>query len=296
VASAACYSLGISYQAREARRVGLEHSLRLSLLRRLVRRRGWVLGISIDGCGWILQAAALALVPLTLVQPALAVGLVFLLVLGARMLEEPVGRAEVVAVLAIAAGVAGLASVAPAHATDHAARGPLVVAFGVLATAAVVPYLVARLTGRRLVLLAACAGLAFACDGLAMKLMTDDVANGAWLGSSLWLAAMGAFAGLGTLCELSALQTSPVTSVAPVVFLLDTLIPFALAPILAGESWSSGPAVVVSATVVLLGGAALARSRPVEALITGPPPSPRSAPPRSALRPLGPPFRRPARP
>ena len=147
-AGAACYAVGISYQAREARRVGLEHSLRLSLFRRLVRRPAWVLGVSIDGCGWALQAVALTLAPLTIVQPALAAGLVFLLVIGARTLGERVGRREVAAVLAIAGGLAGIGYAAPAHSTDHASSGDLTIAFAALAALAVVPYVAARRSGR----------------------------------------------------------------------------------------------------------------------------------------------------
>jgi len=272
-ASAACYSVGISLQAREARKVGPEHSVRLTLLRRLVRRPAWVLGISLDGCGWALQAVALALAPLTVVQPALAVGLVFLLVLGARTLGEQVGRVEAAAVLAIAAGVAGLARVAPEHSAGHAARGPLLVVFAALAAIACLPYVAVRLGRSVGILLAVGAGLAFACDGLATKLMTDEFGDRSWPGLAAWLAVMVGFAALGTLGELSALQTMPVTRVAPVVFVLTTLIPVGLAPVLAGETWTSVPVVVVSAVTVLLGGAALARSRPVGALMAGPRPT-----------------------
>jgi drug/metabolite transporter (DMT)-like permease len=259
-AGAACYAVGISYQAREARRVGLEHSLRLSLFRRLIRRPAWVLGVSIDGCGWALQAVALTLAPLTIVQPALAVGLVFLLVIGARMLGERIGRREVVAVLAIAGGLAGIGYAAPAHSTDHASSGELTIAFAALAAVAVVPYVAARRSGRGGISLAACAGLAFACDGLATKLMTDDLAGRAWVGVACWLAAMVAFAGLGTLSELSALQTTRATRVAPVVFVLNTLIPVGLAPVLGGEIWSSVPVLAVSVVAVAAGGMTLAHT------------------------------------
>lgn len=266
-AAAACFATGITLQALEARRVSVEHSLRVSLLYRLVRRPRWLLGISIDGCGWGLQALALGLAPLTVVQPALALGLVFLLVFGARTLGERVGRGEVVAVLAIAAGVAGLGWAAPAHSTDHATNLTLTLVFAAFAAAVLVPLALGRRTGRVGVVVAAGAGVAFASDGLATKFMTDDLAGRAWLGLAVWLAAMVAFAGVGTLSEMSAMQRSPVTQVAPVVFLLDTLIPVALAPVLGGETWTSIPLLAVSVAVVLAGGGFLARSRTVGSLL-----------------------------
>jgi drug/metabolite transporter (DMT)-like permease len=266
-AAAACYSVGVSFQALEARRVGLEHALRLSLLRRLVRRPRWLLGISIDGCGWGLQAVALSLAPLTVVQPVLAAGLVFLLAIGVVAMGERVGSVEIAAVVAIAVGVAGIGWAAPAHSTDHASLGPLLVAFALLGAVALVPPALGRRSGSAGVLIAAGAGVAFACDALAMKLMTDDLARRAWLGLAVWLAAMAAFAGLGTLNEMSAMQACPVIQVAPIVFMLDTLVPITLAPVLGGETWKTIPALAVSVAAVLTGGIVLARSRAVGSLL-----------------------------
>src|SRR2546428_9787648 len=100
--AAGLYSAGIALQALEARQIAKEHALRIGLLWRLVRRPRWLLGITLDLGGWALQALALALAPLTLVQPALAGGLVFLLMIGPGLLGEPVGRREVMASVPIA--------------------------------------------------------------------------------------------------------------------------------------------------------------------------------------------------
>jgi hypothetical protein len=157
------------------------------------------------------------------------------------------------------------------------------------------PYVAVRLGRSVGILLAVGAGLAFACDGLATKLMTDELGHRSWPGVAAWLAVMVGFAALGTLGELSALQTMPVTRVAPVVFVLTTLIPVGLAPVLAGETWTSIPVVVVGAATVLLGGAALARSRPVGALMAGPRPT-GSTERRSVPSARPPALHRPARP
>ena len=80
--AAACYETGYAFQALEARGVGPRHALRASLLGQLVRNRRWLGATALSLLGWPLQVLALALAPLALVQPALALGLLLLLVLG----------------------------------------------------------------------------------------------------------------------------------------------------------------------------------------------------------------------
>src|ERR1700730_14250151 len=95
-------------QARETRAVPREQGLHLSLLGSLLRRRRWLVGIALQVLGVGVQTGALLLAPLTAVQPAEAAGLVSLLFLGSRTLDERVGRAEIIAVAAIAIGIVGL--------------------------------------------------------------------------------------------------------------------------------------------------------------------------------------------
>ena len=107
------FDLGVALQAMEARDVSHDHSLRPSLLGRLVARPRWVFATLLGVAGWPFHVVALLLAPLTVVQPALASGLLLLLVLGDRMLGERVGSLEVGAVMAIILGVAGMAWAAP---------------------------------------------------------------------------------------------------------------------------------------------------------------------------------------
>ena len=98
-----------------------EHSLRPSLIGRLIQNRRWLGATGIGLLGWPLEIAALLLAPLTVVQPCLASGLVLLLWLGATRLGESAGAtASTVAVAAIVVGVAGVAWAAPARTTDYA--------------------------------------------------------------------------------------------------------------------------------------------------------------------------------
>src|SRR3954469_3710615 len=107
------FNLAIVLQAGEARDVPDEHGLKLSLIARLLRRPKWLLGTALGLLAFPLQTIALLWAPLTAVQPADAAGLLVLLVLGSRRLNERVGRSEVIAVVAIITGIVILTIAAP---------------------------------------------------------------------------------------------------------------------------------------------------------------------------------------
>src|SRR3954451_18941401 len=87
-AAAALYSFGVTLQAMEARETPGDESLKLSLLRDLVTRRRWLGGTACVLGGWTMQAVALLLAPITIVQPVLAMSVVVLLLIGIRMHDE----------------------------------------------------------------------------------------------------------------------------------------------------------------------------------------------------------------
>lgn len=92
IGASALYNTSIALQALEARDVGEEHALRVSLIGRLIRNPRWLLATGIGLLGWPLEIAALLLAPLTVVQPCLAAGLVLLLWLGVtRLGSGPAG-------------------------------------------------------------------------------------------------------------------------------------------------------------------------------------------------------------
>src|SRR6185369_16479183 len=80
-AAACCFDGAVAIQALEARKApGVV---------RLVKSPRWLAATALSIAGWPLQVAALAVAPLAIVQPSLALGLVLLLFLGVRMLGEP---------------------------------------------------------------------------------------------------------------------------------------------------------------------------------------------------------------
>ena len=121
--TAILYAAAVGLQALEAREAPQEQHLRLSLLRRLITKPRWLIGTGLALLGWVAQVGALLLIPLTLVEPALAMSLVVLLVIGSRVLGERVGRREILSVSAMVAGIALLAWAAPpARPTTRPAR------------------------------------------------------------------------------------------------------------------------------------------------------------------------------
>jgi drug/metabolite transporter (DMT)-like permease len=264
-AGAACaasclYNAGVALQALDAREAPGELSLRVSLIARLVRRPRWLAGTALGVLGWPLQVVALLAAPLAVVQPALAFGLILLLVLGARSLGERVGVRELLAVFGIAAGVALLAALGPKPSSHHAASLGLWIGFGGIGALAIVPFAVRR---RRTVgggAAALAAGLAFAWSGLSTKFAADAWHADAWLVALTWAAATGAASGLALIAEMTALGRRPATQVAPLVFAVQVAVPVVAAPLLTGERWSHTPLGVpgVLAGIGLVMAAALA--------------------------------------
>ena len=248
-----------------------EHSLRPSLIGRLIRNRRWLGATGLGLLGWPLEIAALLLAPLTVVQPCLASGLILLLWLGATRLGEAPGRREALAVAAIIVGLAGVAWAAPDRSTDHAGTGAIALALGLVAIPIAAPY---ALRGRAIavgLLPVISAGFGYAWTGIASKLLTDELATGALLVAIAWLAIAAASEGLALLSEMSALQRRPATHVAPVMFAVQVLVPVLLAPLIFGESWGSTPlggvALVAFMAISVAGTMLLAGSRTVGAVI-----------------------------
>src|SRR5262245_12327437 len=271
-AASCLYNLGVALQAMEARRMPAEQALQPSLLGDLARRPRWLAGTGLGLLGWPLQAAALLLAPLTVVQPGLAFGLILLLVLGARTLHERVERRDVAAVVAIIGGVAWLAAVAPPESSHHAGGMRLAAALVAVGALALIPYAVRRRGAVGGIAAALSAGTAFAWSGLSTKLVADAVSGSAWPLAVVWTLATGAASLLALLSEMTALQRRPVTQVAPVVFVVQVALPVLAAPLVTGESWAHaplGPAGILVGLVVVLAGAIVLTSAPAVRSLVG---------------------------
>jgi drug/metabolite transporter (DMT)-like permease len=257
------YNVGLALQALDAREAPAEEGLRPTLLARLLRSRRWLLGTALNLLGWPLQALALLLAPLTVVQPSLAFGLTLLLVIGARHLDEHVGLREVCAVLGIFAGVLLLALVAPDASTQHAGGASIAAVLSAVALVALLPFALPRHGG----LMTLGAGAALAWSGLSTKLAADALHQGMAGMVLIWVVATGLASGLGLLAEMSALQRRAATQVAPVVFVVQVIVPVVAAPVLVNEHWHHPLLVVAGVVMVVAGALTLLRSPVLGALV-----------------------------
>jgi drug/metabolite transporter (DMT)-like permease len=270
LAAATSYAVGVLLQSLEAREAPSTVSLRLSLLRWLVKRQRWLIGTLWVFAAWGLQAGALSLAPLTVVQPTLAAGLFVLLIAGVRLTDERVGRREVVAVVAICMGVTGLAFASPKEVeVGHAPALALGLALAVLAAAALSPYMLRGRPPAWLVVVSA--GLAYACSGFLTKFVADSVSQLELLTAVLWLGATACAAAIGLLSEMTALQRRSAIRVFPGVLVLQIVLAVLLAPLLAGETWSSDPIVLgglaSSLAVLAIGAAVLASTDAIAEMV-----------------------------
>ena len=269
--ASACFEVSYALQALEARRVQLFRTVQVTLLARLARRKLWLGAIALAVAGWPLQLLALSLAPLTLVQPVLALGVVILLVLAARMLHERIGTRELLCCAGIILGVSGIAWAAPPRSDSHAGPLELGLALAGLGAFVAAPY-VAAAVGRALaalwLVIAAGAGDAWASFGA--KLITDELSKGTWLAAVGFAVGSAVALGAGLLSETSALQHSPASRVGPAVMAMQVAIPVGLAPIVGGEHWGSTPlgggVLVISLALVTVSGVVLTASRAISRL------------------------------
>jgi hypothetical protein len=273
VAASTLYSLGVAFQATEAKEAPDEQHLRLALAWRLLRRARWLKGTGMSILGFPLQVVALLLAPLVVVQPTLAAGLIVLVFVAQRMLGEHAGKREHLAMLVIVASVAGIALTAPARGSSHSNRLEITLVLVGLGLLTMTPYILSA-TGRRVASITMIgAGLGFAWSGVATKLAADDIERGHLLVASLWVISTAGASAVGALSEMSALQERPAILVAPVVFVTQTVVPVVLGPLLFGETFASTPGggvpLVFFLAVLIAAAASLARSPLLLALMAG---------------------------
>jgi drug/metabolite transporter (DMT)-like permease len=267
--SAALYTSAVTLQALEARSAPAALELRPALFGFLLRRPRWVLGTTLGLLGWPLQALALAFGPLALVQPIQALSVVGLLAAGHRILGEPVGPRSLVAVAAIAGGIALLALEAPTGTSDVSGALPVATLAG-LGVCSLVPFARARGGGRSATPLAFAAGAAYTAIALSTTLLDSALGRSAWWVAIVWLAVIGAGAAVGGLTEMSAFRLAAATVVAPIIFSVETVAPALLAPLVGEHLGTGAQSLAIDLAGLALVGAGvalLARSRSVAGLM-----------------------------
>lgn len=281
--STGCYAASAVLQEREAAR---QPAGGVGLVWRLARRPWWWLAVAATAAGAVLHIVALALGPLSLVQPLGVLTLVLALPLGARLSGQVVTRGQWRAAAAVALGLVAVLTVAP-HRVPTVGLTPSVilattaaVAVGVLGLVAVA----ARLAGRGAPVARAAA--AATCFGFASAMARIAITGAGPLVLAAALAVTGAVAGLG-LAQL-AYRTGGLGAPLATQNLIDPLVAVVLGVGLLGE-----PLQLTPARIAIAGAGLIATSigiwtltRPPRRPIPAPPPPPPDPTPRglSGLR------------
>ncbi len=105
VIAALMFSLGTVLQQKVAAEVPDDETMKAGLLLQLARRPVWLLGIVVDGLGFLCQAAALHFGKLVVVQPLLAISVVFALPLGRWITNRRITKNDVIGAGAVTGGL-----------------------------------------------------------------------------------------------------------------------------------------------------------------------------------------------
>jgi drug/metabolite transporter (DMT)-like permease len=181
LAAALLFSLGTVLQQQVAATASEQEARGAGFLLRLARQPRWLAGIAADALGFVAQAAALGLGRIVVVQPLLATSVVFALPLGARLEHKPISRPEILAALAVTAGLGAFLVLAdPEGGVENASATAWVVSFAIAAVAcgALVVGARGRVPVHRAAMLGTAAGILFALSAALTKATVEQLDDG----------------------------------------------------------------------------------------------------------------------
>jgi hypothetical protein len=248
-------------QRKAAAQVPAEHSMHVSLLADLIKRRVWLAGIALVVVAAVCQAAALAFGPIALVQPIFIIELPVTLVLATLAMRNRQAIHNLpwaaIIITTVALG-AGLAIASPSGATDTAQDTSWIIVL--IATAGFEVLLITAALGVRGEPRAALLGLAAACGyALTAALLKNAMADfnaGAVEFITSWHIYATAAAGVGALFLLqNALQAGSLVASQPMLTVGDALISISYGVVLFSEElrvgWWLLPEIVALAAIIL---------------------------------------------
>ncbi|MEE3066015.1 MAG: DMT family transporter [Actinomycetota bacterium] len=253
-----CYGTASVLQAVAARSVesGGTSGVDAMLLLRAVRQWRYIAGIGLDGVGFLLQVAALRLVPIYVVAAALAASIAVTGIVSAWVLSTRLSKAEWTAVGVVCVSLFALACAAG---PGHFQHGPAGLGWALIVVAAAI-FLVGAVAGRlpdreRALVLGLGAGSGFGVVEIGVRLVDeiDPTKSAFYTSPALYAAAAGGAAGF--LLFTSALQRGSVTTTVAAMVVGETI-----APALVGVLWLGDTArpgwgwLVILGFVVAVGG------------------------------------------
>ncbi|GHD35752.1 DMT family transporter [Nocardiopsis kunsanensis] len=268
VLGAFALALGSALQERDAVRAPGGRVARAGVLFHLFGRPRWLLGGALVVLGALLHLVALSGAPLTIIQPLGVTGLLFAIVLWSFFTHRSVGPYQVVAGLAVMAGLTGVLWLFP-H-VDEApvlgTRAALTLA-GVVIGAGVLLHLVARWfpSPVRAILLAMAGGAAMGTtSGLARVVLVG--AHGDWSRLISWLTLLAVVTAVfGALLVQNAYRSGHFAAAYATLLVTDPVVGVGIGAVMLGEGAPDTPltqaGALVFALMAVVGTVGLARSR-----------------------------------
>jgi hypothetical protein len=258
--AAGAYAASSVLEQRAAREVPDELSMRPGLLLRLFRRPMWLAGAAADWGGFGLQAAALGMGSLIVIQPLLCTGLLFALPIGAAWQGRRLGRGDWIGAIALTVGLAVFLVVGdPTEGKDFASTRAWVIAAAVIGPAVLVCVIAAMRTrnAARAVLLALATALIYSLTAVLTKSAVTELGEGAHAFFTSWEPYAGVAAGaLALLINQSAFQAGDLQASLPMLTAAEPIVGCVLGYLMLDELLTaSGPlewAVVVIAALVIV--------------------------------------------
>ncbi|OZD69965.1 hypothetical protein CH272_02760 [Rhodococcus sp. 05-340-1] len=264
VVAAICYGVGSILQAAAARGTAQVEGLDPRLLVRLLRSWKYLLGVGLDGLGFLLGLVAVRSLPLFVVQSIVASFLAITAILGAIFLKMPLSRRDKVGIAVV---VIGLVLVGSSAAEDAEVAVSAAETWGVLIATVMLVVLAipaGRLNGAAgATAMGAVAGLAFGATAVAARMLPDDLAA-IPASPATWALVLGGVTALLTYSV--ALQRGTVTQATAPVVVGETIAPAIVGLTLLGDAPRPGWGIVAAIGFVLAvaGAVSLARHGEIE--------------------------------
>jgi drug/metabolite transporter (DMT)-like permease len=265
------------------------------LVFRLARQPAWLLGLTCMIGGFLLQVSALRFGPLVLVQPILAIELLFVfgylaLLPVARRSGPRVRWRDWLAVAVMCAGISVfLRAAAPSGGRDHAPAGLWWLSGAIVAVVVGIAIALAERAGgtatRRAALLGIATGITWGFVAAVIKELSSHVAGGPAAIFTNWSAyALAVTGAAGMLLASHAFAAGPLAASQPGFTILDPVTATLLGVFLFNEHLATSPAALMAEAIGLIllaaGAFTLSRSDLITAEPAVPPPPP-AVPPRA---------------
>jgi drug/metabolite transporter (DMT)-like permease len=238
---------------------GSEDRVDPRLLVRVLGQWKFVLGLGLDVLGFVAQIAALHVLPLFVVQAALAASLAVTAV-AARFLGIRLGRREWTAVALVCGGLALLGASAQGEGSDPVGLGFRLMLIGVVAVLAAAGIFAGKAARRiRTPALGLVAGLSFGVVAIAGRIIPSLAPLDLLTDPATYVVAVAG--GMAMLFYATALQRGSVTTATAMMVLGETLFPSLVGILVLGDATRPGFALVALAGFALAVTAALALAR-----------------------------------